>query len=64
MVTMTYPNCENCIHNEVCSKKQELLDFVGEVKPLVDMRCHINDFVLNITCKNHKMEKPTIRNVF
>ena len=64
MTTMTYSNCDNCIHNKVCNKKQELFDFVGEVKPLIDMRTFVDGFKLTIHCENHKMESPTPRTGF
>lgn len=64
MVTMNYSNCENCTHKKVCGKKQELLDFVGEVKPLIDMRTFMDGFKLEIHCENHVLNTPTKRKGF
>lgn len=56
MIEMT---CNNCVHRQVCKIKNEYNDLVTYIKK---SNIQIDDFHVNVSCKNYLASYTSLRN--
>lgn len=52
---MMYSNCDNCIHNDGCDKKDTLENMARDAKNIADTYATATYLSIDISCEHHKI---------
>ena len=55
--------CNNCCHRQICKNKDKYTGLFNSINELVEKNQDLNDFHVNISCKNYLCSYEMIKEI-